>query len=115
MKFIFAAFWLLALSACTLISLPVPQPLFKVAIPASTPINVEQRLDMPTQQTNKHTCTVNTAVLNFRACAGTHCTTQTWLHKGETATILDQQSPWLNVETQSGQTGWVHSKFCTGE
>jgi uncharacterized protein YgiM (DUF1202 family) len=38
-----------------------------------------------------------------------------WLKKGDVLTILARQSQWLQVETQSQDTGWVHSKFCTGE
>lgn len=100
--------------------LPVPAT-GKAALPITTPSALAARTHThtPTRPTPTPTlqprCAVNTAALNLRACAGTHCTTQNWLHEGDVLAILAHDNQWLKVETQSRQTGWVHSKFCTGE
>jgi uncharacterized protein YgiM (DUF1202 family) len=98
--------------------LPVPGGMTPV-LPADTATNSRRFAPSTTptlsSPTPNPTCRVNTAVLNLRACAGTHCTTRTWLREGETVTILSHQHQWLHVQTQSRDTGWVHSKFCTGE
>lgn len=104
-KYLICLFAFIAL-ACFSLELPVPGAVTPTATEA-TSVTAS-----PTPDTH---CTVNTSALNLRACAGTQCTAQGWLKEGEVLTILDQQDQWLKVETQSGDTGWVHSKFCSGE
>lgn len=96
------------LLACFSLEMPVPGNV----IPSVTASATETEIAVPTPASR---CTVNTSTLNLRQCAGTHCATEMWLHEGEALTILDRQEPWLKVETQSRDIGWVHSKYCTGE
>lgn len=102
--------------ACFVLPVPaageVSQPLQIESTQAATEAATETASPTPTINP---TCMVNTSALNLRACAGTHCTTQNWLHEGAVLTILARKKQWIQVKTQSGGTGWVHSKYCTGE
>jgi uncharacterized protein YgiM (DUF1202 family) len=60
------------------------------------------------------TCTVSAQSLHLRECAGLHCTVLAWLSVGDVLEVLDADQDWLNVTTPTGQTGWVHSKYCGG-
>ncbi len=68
----------------------------------------------PILHTMPVTCTVSAQSLHLRECAGLHCTVFAWLSAGDTLEVLDADQDWLNVTTPSGQTGWVHSKYCGG-
>ena len=111
-----------ALLLCSLacFALPVPNR-GRVSAPppvATDTIPVEETATAepsPTPTPAPERCAVSTAVLNLRTCAAKRCTTQAWLREGALLTILSRQDAWLEVETQTGETGWVHSKFCTGE
>ena len=61
------------------------------------------------------TCMVTADALHLRACAGTHCTVLDWLEQGEKLTILDTNDDWSQVQTQTGDTGWVKGKYCGGQ
>jgi len=61
------------------------------------------------------TCAVTVDALHLRACAGTHCTVLDWLEQGEELTILDTNDDWIQVQTQTGDTGWVKGKYCGGQ
>jgi hypothetical protein len=37
-----------------------------------------------------------------------------WLSADDVLEVLDADQDWLNVTTPTGQTGWVHSKYCGG-
>jgi uncharacterized protein YgiM (DUF1202 family) len=104
---------LLLLFSCACFALPVP-----ALNPPSAPTFEEPPARKPTPKTaptRQRRCVVNADVLNLRACAGTRCTTRAWLKKGAVLTILSTQDQWLNVETPNRDTGWVHSKFCSGD
>ena len=60
-------------------------------------------------------CTVTADALHLRACAGTHCTVLDWLEQSEELTILDTNDDWIQVQTQSSDTGWVKGKYCGGQ
>ena len=72
----------------------------------------------PDPNTNSHTmpvtCTVSAQSLHLRECAGLHCSVLAWLSAGNVLEVLDADQDWLNVTTPTGQTGWVHSKYCGG-
>jgi len=104
----------LLLLAC---SLTTPPPL-----PKDTPAQVSNITHLatatPDPYSNSHTmpatCTVLAQSLHLRECAGLQCNVLAWLFAGETLDVLDAKQDWLNVKTPSGQTGWVHSKYCGG-
>ncbi|MEK6753935.1 MAG: SH3 domain-containing protein [Chloroflexota bacterium] len=68
----------------------------------------------PILHTMPVTCTVSAQSLHLRECAGLHCTVLAWLSTGDVLDVLDADQDWLNVTTPTGQTGWVHSKYCGG-
>ena len=68
----------------------------------------------PILHTMPVTCTVSAQSLHLRECAGLHCTVLAWLSAGDVLEVLDMDQDWLNVTTPTGQTGWVHSKYCGG-
>ncbi len=104
--------------------------LFSLAYSLTTPPSPSQ--DMPAQLSNiTHlatatqdpdpilhtmpvTCTVLAQSLHLRECAGLQCPVLAWLSTGDVLDILDADQDWLNVTTPTGQTGWVHSKYCGG-
>ncbi len=73
---------------------------------------------IPDPNSNSNTmpviCTVSAQSLHLRECAGLHCTVVAWLSTGDVLEVLDADQDWLNVSTPTGQTGWVHSKYCGG-
>ena len=91
--------------------------------PARTPvqINLEGAAQSAPSQASPSptptpiTCTVTADALHLRACAGTHCTVLDWLEQGEELTILDTNDDWIQVQTQTGDTGWVKGKYCGGQ
>ena len=109
---------------------PLLLPLLLLACSLTTPPSLPQ--DMPAQvsnithlataipdlNSNSHTmpatCTVSAQSLHLRECAGLHCTVLAWLSTGDVLDVLEVDQDWLNVITPSGQTGWVHSKYCGG-
>lgn len=72
----------------------------------------------PDPNSNSHTmpvtCTVSAQSLHLRECAGLQCNVLAWLSAGEVLEILDADQDWIEVITPTGQTGWVHSKYCGG-
>ena len=109
---------------------PMLLPLLLLACSLTTPPSLPQ--DMPAQVSNiahlatatpdpisnfhtmPATCTVSAQSLHLRECAGLHCTVLTWLSMGDVLDVLDTDQDWINVITPTGQTGWVHSKYCGG-
>jgi len=114
-KTIILLIFALSTLACSSLELPVPDGIAYTVTAAQNTKAANNTTNVTASPTSHPRCVVNTSTLNFRACAGTQCTTQTWLREGEVLTILSAQDQWLQVETQSHITGWVHSKFCTGE
>lgn len=92
------------------------------SLPQDTPAQVSNITHLATATSdpisNSHTmpvtCTVSAQSLHLRECAGLHCTVLAWLSTGDVLDVLDADQDWLNVITPSGQTGWVHSKYCGG-
>lgn len=115
-------FWAILLCipslACSLIDnaaqpSETPTSPISVAIQSNT-LPIEDTQDL--RPTSSDTlCTVNTAVLNLRSCAGTDCPVNAWLLQGESLTILQPGTSWIKVQTTSGKTGWVNSTFCGGQ
>lgn len=105
---------LLAVLSCTL---PVPNTSSAADEPNPVPTQLETRLETVPASTAapKAECVVSASVLTLRACGGIQCSAQAWLHEGDVLTVLSQQQPWIEVRTADDITGWVHSKFCTGE
>ena len=68
----------------------------------------------PILNTMPATCTVSAQSLHLRECAGLDCSVLAWLSMGDVLEVLDADQDWLNVTTPTGQTGWVHSKYCGG-
>ncbi len=109
---------------------PMLLPLLLLACSLTTPPSLPQ--DMPAEVSNKThlatatpdpisnshtmlaTCTVSAQSLHLRECAGLQCNVLAWLSTGEILKILDTDQDWIEVTTPSGQTGWVHSKYCGG-
>lgn len=107
---------------------PLLLPLLLLACSLTTPPSLPK--DMPAQvsnithlatatpdpNSNSHTmlvtCTVSAQSLHLRECAGLHCTVLAWLSTGDTLEVLDADQDWIKVTTPTGQTGWVHSKYC---
>ena len=54
---------------------------------------------------------VNAGVLNLRSCSGVSCSVAGYLHEGEPLTVLERGA-WLEVETVTGEQGYVNSKYC---
>ena len=69
----------------------------------------------PSPTTTPMTCKVMADALHLRACAGTHCMVLDWLEQGEELTVLDTKDDWIQVQTQTGDTGWVKGKYCGGQ
>ena len=104
--------------------------LLSLACSLTTPPSLPQ--DMPAQMSNithlatatpdpnsiSHTmpatCTVLAQSLHLRECAGLQCNVLAWLSTGEVLDVLDTDQDWIEVTTPTGQTGWVHSKYCGG-
>jgi len=103
----------LLLLACSLTTPPLPRD-------ASAQVSNISHLATatPDPTTNSHTmpvtCTVSAQSLHLRECAGLHCSVLAWLSMGDVLDVLDADQDWLNVTTPTGQTGWVHSKYCGG-
>lgn len=112
-KYLIFVFVLVSL-ACFSLELPVPGDVSLPVVVGSANLVSDIVTKMPSS-TPQPQCIVNTDVLNLRVCAGTRCTTHTWLREGTVLIILARQNQWLQVETQLHTTGWVHSKFCLGE
>jgi uncharacterized protein YgiM (DUF1202 family) len=121
-SFLFLLLPALAL-ACSLTASPVTGDQAGAMQPARTPvqINLEGAAQSAPSQASPSptatpvTCTVTADVLHLRACAGTHCTVQDWLEQGEELTILASSNGWIQVQTQTSDTGWVKAKYCGGQ
>lgn len=104
----------LLLLACSLTTPPsLPQEM-----PAQVSNIIHLATATPDPSFNSHTmpatCTVSAQSLHLRECAGLDCNVVAWLSAGDVLEVLDADQDWLNVITPSGQTGWVHSKYCGG-
>ena len=90
------------------------------SLPQDTPTQVSNITHLataiPDPNSNSHTmpvtCTVSAQSLHLRECAGLDCSVLAWLSAGDVLEILDTNQDWLNVTAPTGQTGWVHSKYC---
>ena len=110
----FLAILILLSLACSLTTSPsLPQDL-----PAQVSNITHLATATPDPNFNSHTmpatCTVSAQSLHLRECAGLQCTVLAWLSVGDVLEVLDVDQDWLNVTTPTGQTGWVHSKYCGG-
>ena len=109
--------------ACSLTASPVTGDQAGAMQPVREPvqINLEGAAQsapsqaLPSPAGTPVTCTVMADALHLRACAGTHCTVLDWLEQGEELTILDTNDDWIQVQTQTGDTGWVKGKYCGGQ
>ncbi len=103
----------LLLLACSLTAPPSSQNM-----PAQASNKIHLATTTPDPDSNFHTmpaiCTVSAQSLHLRECAGLQCNVLAWLSAGEILEVLDADQDWLNVKTPTGQTGWVHSKYCGG-
>lgn len=109
--------------ACSLTVSPVADDQAGVMQPAIEPVQndlegaaqsaPDQALPSPTP--TPETCIVTADVLQLRACAGTHCTVLDWLERGEELIVLDSGNDWIQVQTRTGDTGWVKAKYCGGQ
>jgi uncharacterized protein YgiM (DUF1202 family) len=121
--FLFLLFLPALALACSLTASPVTVDRAGAMQPAREPVKINlegaaqtapsQALPSPTM--TPVTCTVTADVLHLRACAGTHCTVLDWLEQGEELIILDTNADWIQVQTQTGETGWVKAKYCGGQ
>jgi uncharacterized protein YgiM (DUF1202 family) len=112
-KYLTLTFFMLVSLACFSLELSVPGSVPLPATAESTKVTSDPA-EVPSPAPIPQ-CVVNATTLNLRVCAGTHCTAIGWLKKGDILIILARQDQWIHIETQSQDTDWVHSKFCTGE
>jgi len=85
-----------------------------IALDYSIPIEAKQTLD-PSAISSQTSCTVSATVLHLRSCAGIDCPVDAWLLQGESLTILQTGTTWINVQTSNGKTGWVNATYCGGK
>jgi uncharacterized protein YgiM (DUF1202 family) len=109
--------------ACSLTASPVTGNQAGAMQPASEPvqINLEGAVQSAPSQASPSptvlpmTCTVTADALHLRACAGTQCTVLDWLEQGDELIVLESGNDWIQVQTQTGDTGWVKGKYCGGQ
>ena len=106
-------------------------PMFVLACSLTTPLNSDEQagrmqapsaterslpeMETPVQPTPTlvlPTCTVIATALHLRDCAGLHCMVINWLEQGEELTVLDTSIDWIQVQTLTGETGWVKTEYC---
>ena len=68
----------------------------------------------PIPSTMPSSCMVTAQSLHLRSCGGTSCTVIAWLSEGDVLLLQEESQDWVRVITPTGQTGWVHSKYCGG-
>jgi len=100
--------------ACSLTTPPSPSQDMPAQLSNITHLATATQDPNPNSHTMPATCTVSAQSLHLRECAGLHCNVLAWLSTGDVLDVLDADQDWLNVITPSGQTGWVHSKYCGG-
>ncbi len=110
----FLAILILLSLACSLTTPPLLPQDMPAQVSNITHLATATQDPNPNSHTMPATCTVSAQSLHLRECAGLHCTVLAWLSTGEVLDVLDTDQNWLNVITPSGQTGWVHSKYCGG-
>jgi uncharacterized protein YgiM (DUF1202 family) len=91
---------------------PEPGPLAVTAQPEPT-------RPTPPTPTPPALALVMAQAVNLRACPGADCVILGTLTGGQIVTILATQTApdggtWSNVTTQTGQTGWVNSRYLEG-
>lgn len=109
--------------ACSLTASPVLGDQAGALQPAEEPVKIDlegaalsaPNQASPTPAPSPESCIVTTDVLQLRACAGTHCTVLDWLDQGEELTILEPGEDWIQIQTRTGETGWVKGKYCGGQ
>jgi len=84
-----------------------------LATPGASPTT--ERIDaIPSPSPPEH-CTVTTGAkdgrLNLRSCPGTDCEVLAVLDEGDHLQVIDA-GDWLNVQTDTGAAGFVHSNYC---
>lgn len=104
----------LFLLACSLTTPPSSSQVMPAQVSNITHLATATSDPNPISHTMPVICTVSAQSLHLRECAGLHCTVVAWLSTGDVLEVLDEDQDWLNVSTPSGQTGWVHSKYCGG-
>ena len=104
----------LFLLACSLTTPPSPPKDMPAQVSNKTHLATATQDPDPILHTMQAACTVSAQSLHLRECAGLHCTVLAWLSVGDVLEVLDADQDWLNVTTPTGQTGWVHSKYCGG-
>ena len=110
----FLAILILLSLACSLTTPPSPPKDMPAQVSNITHLATATLDPISNSHTMPTTCTVSAQSLHLRECAGLHCTVLAWLSAGDVLDVLDADQDWLNVTTPSGQTGWVHSKYCGG-
>ena len=100
--------------ACSLTTPPSPPRDMSAQLSNITHLATATQDPDPILHTMPATCTVSAQSLHLRECAGLHCNVLAWLSTGDVLDVLDADQDWLNVTTPTGQTGWVHSKYCGG-
>jgi uncharacterized protein YgiM (DUF1202 family) len=68
----------------------------------------------PIPSTMPSSCMVTAQSLHMRSCGSTDCTVIAWLSEGDVLLLQEKSQDWVRVTTPTGQTGWVHSKYCGG-
>lgn len=104
----------LFLLACSLTTPPSSSQVMPAQVSNIT--HLATAIPDPTSNSNTMpiTCTVSAQSLHLRECAGLQCAVLAWLSAGEVLEVMDADQDWLNVIAPTGQTGWVHSKYCGG-
>jgi len=100
--------------ACSLTTPPQPAQDLSAQLSNKTHLATPMPDPSPIPHTMPATCTVSAQSLHLRECAGLHCPVVDWLSNGDVLEIQETDQDWINVITPSGQTGWVHSKYCGG-
>jgi uncharacterized protein YgiM (DUF1202 family) len=114
MRLLHCLFILIFSLACSLTTPPSPPQDVPAQLSNKSPLTTPTSLPNSIPHTMPATCTVSAQSLHLRECAGLQCAVLAWLSAGDVLEVLDADQDWLNVTTPTGQTGWVHSKYCGG-
>lgn len=66
----------------------------------------------PTRTPAPAVCVVTAHALTLRAGPSVETLALDYLTRGQFVTILSTDSTWWHVSTPTGQTGYIHSRFC---
>ena len=110
----FLAILILLSLSCSLTTPPSPPQDMPAQMSNFTHLATATQDPDPIPHTMPATCTVSAQSLHLRECAGLQCNVLAWLSTGDVLEVLDTDQDWIEVTTPTGQTGWVHSKYCGG-